>query len=188
MENPMPKQLNEAKLNETFLKDVEKAFNALEKAGQKVTVQAIREQTGGSMTKICPAVRIVRDQRESKRREAEAVPDMPEEVREAFEAAWVQTYRVADTSAADARKSFADQIAAKDADIEEYETVLFELEAEKEKLASELKAAKDAEHEARLSETKLEGLLGQYERDLQVAIGKLEERDMILSAFFPDQK
>lgn len=184
----MPKQLNEAKLNETFLKDVEKAFNALEKAGQKITVQAIREKTGGSMTKICPAVRIVRDQRESKRREAEAVPDMPEEVQEAFEAAWVQTYRVADASAADARKSFADQIAAKDADIEEYEAVLFELEAEKEKLASELKAAKDAEHEARLSATELEGLLGQYERDLQVAIGKLEERDMILSAFFPDQK
>jgi hypothetical protein len=31
--------------------------------------------------------------------------------------------------------------------------------------------------------TKLEGTVGQYERDLQIANGKLEERDIILRAF-----
>jgi chromosome segregation ATPase len=179
----MPKQTPKVGLKESFLKDVEKAFDTLEKAGQKVTVQAIHDKTGGSMNKVCLAVRIVRERRETKRREAESVPDMPAEVREAFEAAWVQTYRVADASAADARKSFADEIAKKNAEIEEREAVIGDLEAKKAALESELKAAKEAEYEAQLSMTKLEGTVGQYERDLQIANGKLEERDIILRAF-----
>lgn len=184
----MPKQPQDTAPSESFLKDVEKAFDTLENAGQKVTVSAIRDATRGSMTKVCPAVRIVRERRETRRLEAEAVPDMPEEVREAFEAAWVQTYRVADDAAAAARKSYAERIAAKDGEIEEREAVILDLEAEKESLASELKAAKEAEYEARLAATKLEGIVGQYERDLQVANGKLEERDIILRAFLPASK
>lgn len=184
----MAKQTQDTAASEGFLKDVAKAFDALEKAGRKVTVHAIQNATGGSMTKVCPAVRIVRERRETKRREAEAVPDMPEEVREAFEAAWVQTYRLADEDAATARKSFAEKIAAKNVEIEEREAVILDLEAEKDSLTTELKAAKEAEYEARLATTKLEGIVGQYERDLQVANGKLEERDIILSAFVTSSK
>ncbi|TDE36321.1 DNA-binding protein [Antarcticimicrobium sediminis] len=180
----MPTTSKPANTPMALLKKVEKAFETLEKAGRKPTVEGIRGEIGGSYTKLCPAVRIVRERRAEDRRQAEAAPEMPDEVREIFETAWVQAHRVADEHNVAARKSFAEEIARKETEIEEREAALFNLEAENEKLERDLGAAQKIAHEAELRATKLEGLLGQRERDVEIANAKLEERDAILTPLF----
>lgn len=180
----MLKKKDNRNITETYLKIVDQAVDELEKAGLNTTVEAIRGEIGGSYSKICPALRIVRERRNEKHRLAETAPDLPEEVRELFEATWAQTYRVADEAAAAARRSYAEELGRKDAEIEEREAALAMLESERDAITAKLEEAKQVAHAAKLRMTELEGTVGVNERDLAILEGKLEERDLILKGLF----
>ena len=83
-------------LKKAFRNKVEKAYRQLETEGKKPTIEAVRQITGGSYSTLCPTVRAVKENREAERQQARALPDMPEDLKEAFEAACQHAYRLAD--------------------------------------------------------------------------------------------
>lgn len=180
----MPKKTDERQITEAYLKSVDQTVSIIEKDGRNPTVEAVRGEIGGSYSKVCPALRIVRERREEKRRLAETAPDVPDTVRDLFEAVWSQVYRVADEAAAAARKSYSDELKRKDAEIEERETALVKVDTEKDETTQRLEQAKQVAHDAKLRTTELEGIIGAQERELAVLKGKLDERDLILKGLF----
>lgn len=173
---------DKSKISESYLNTIEKIFDKLEKSGKKVTVEAVRGEIGGSLSKICPAVRMVRDRRAQRQHEAASVPEIPDAAAEIFEAMWIQVYRIADQAGVAARKSFADDLERKETEILELESAIQHLEIENGDLekASEERQTSIEESRRRISE--LEAKVTTYERELAVATGKLEERDAILES------
>lgn len=82
----MPKKTDDRQITEAYLKTVDQTVSIIEKEGRNPTVEAVRGEIGGSYSKVCPALRIVRERREEKRRLAETTPDVPDTVRDLFEA------------------------------------------------------------------------------------------------------
>ena len=180
-----PAQQN-GRSRKAFLNKVEAAFVNIEKDGGKPTVEAIRGVVGGSYSTLCPAVRTVRDKLEGERHRSEALPDMPDDVSEIFNAAWQHVYRLADANGVAAQKSFAADLERKDTEIAEREGVIKDLEKDVEDLQKEMADIRKSENDAQLDASEQRRLRQKAENDLSIMNARLEERDLVLSHFLPD--
>ena len=168
-----------------LLTKVDKAYRELETAGKRPTVDAVRQITGGSYTDLCPAVRTVKERRDSERQHARAIPDMPAEVKEVFDAAWRHAYELADANGAAAQKSFAAALESKDIEIEDREAVLAELESEVDTLKREMGDSREATQEAQREAREERRRRQDSEAACSLLRAKLEERQSILSRLLP---
>ena len=168
-----------------LLTKVDKAYRELETAGKRPTVDAVRQITGGSYTDLCPAVRTVKERRDAERQQARALPEMPDEVKEVFDAAWRHAYQVADANGAAAQKSFAAALESKDIEIEDREAVIAELETEVDTLKREMGDIRRSHHEAELEAREERRLREDAEAACSLLRAKLEERQSVLSRLLP---
>ena len=168
-----------------LLTKVDKAYRELETAGKKPTVDAIRQITGGSYTALCPAVRTVKERRDAERQHARAIPEMPAEVKEVFDAAWRHAYEAADANGAAAQKSFSAALEGKDIEITDREGVIAELETEVDTLKREIGDSREATQEAQLEAREEHRLREDAEAACSRLRATLEERQSILSRLLP---
>jgi chromosome segregation ATPase len=168
-----------------LLTKVDKAYRELETAGKRPTVDAIRQITGGSYTALCPAVRTVKERRDAERQHARAIPEIPAEVKEVFDAAWRHAYQVADANGAAAQQSFAAALESKDTEIAEREGVIAELETEVETLKREIGDSRRSHHESELEAREERRQREDAEAACSLLRATLEERQSILSRFLP---
>jgi len=168
-----------------LLKKVEAAYLKIEKDGVKPTVEAVRGIVGGSYSTLCPAVRTVKERLEAERYQADALPDMPDDVKDIFDAAWQRAYRLADETSVAAQKSFAADLERKDVEIAEREGVIADLETEVETLKQEVTDIREAQYEAQLDASEQRRLRQNAENEMMIMSAKLEERDRVLSRLLP---
>lgn len=181
----MTKSSDRGASKKALLKKVEAAYLQIAKGGVRPTVAAIRDIVGGSYSTICPAVSTVKEKLEAERKQAEAIPDMPDEVKEIFDATWQHVYRLSNENSVAAQKSFAADLERKEAEISEREGVIKDLEKEIETLKQEMIDTRQSEHDAQLDASEQHRLRQNAENELSIMNAKLEERDLVLSRLLP---
>jgi chromosome segregation ATPase len=151
---------------------VTKAIEDLERKGERPTAEAIRAITKGSFRDLLPAIRQAKAAREETRRALEQVPDMPAEVREVFEAAWSSAWRMADASAAEARKGFVARLEHAELEITDLQKLVGDVEEQRDQALAALEELR-AKDEAMAQE------VATLRAALAEAQAKLDERDAI---------
>ena len=179
-----PAQEN-GKAQKAFLNKVETAFLNIKKVGGKPTIEVIRGVVGGSYSTLCPAVRTVRAKLEGERHQSEALPEMPDDMKEIFNAAWQNLYRLAEANSVAAQKSFAADLERKNTEISEREGFIKDLETEVEDMEAETINIRQSAHDAQLEASEQRLLRQEAENELSIINAKLEERDLILSRLLP---
>lgn len=182
----MTKPSDRANSQKALLKKVEAAYLQIAKGGARPTVAAIRDIVGGSFSTICPAVSTVKEKLEAERKQAEAIPGMPDEVKEIFDATWQHVYRLSNENSVAAQKSFAADLERKEAEISEREGIIKDLENEIETLKQEMIDTRQSEHDAQLDASEQLRLRQNAENKLSIMNAKLEERDRVLSRLLPN--
>lgn len=181
----MTKGTDRGTSQKALLKKVEAAYLKIEKDGVKPTVEAIRGIIGGSYSTLCPAVRTVKERLEAERYQADVLPDMPDDVKEIFDAAWQRVYMLADANSVAAQKSFAADLERKDVELAEREDVIADLEKEVETLKRTMGDIRQSQHDAQLDANEQHRRRQNAENDLMIVTAKLEERDRVLSRLLP---
>lgn len=181
----MTKSSDRGASKKALLKKVEAAYLQIAKGGARPTVAAIRDIVGGSYSTICPAVSTVKEKLEAERKQAEAIPGMPDEVKEIFDATWQHVYRLSNENSVAAQKSFAADLERKEAEISERDGVIKGLEKELEDLKQEIDEIRKSKHDAQLDASEQHRLRQNAENALSIMNAKLEERDLVLSRLLP---